>query len=69
MALNQDYLKLMAQKIVRHRNNWKDNPNRFTGLFLIITPIFNPEQRQKFNEKLKEFVENNQNISFLLFLA
>lgn len=55
MTENQDYLKLMAQKIVRHQNNWKDNPNKYTGLFMIITPILTPEQREAFNQKLKDF--------------
>ena len=62
MQLNQDYLKLMAQKIVKHRDNWKDNPNRFTSLFLICTPIFNPKQRTDFNERLTEFTKQNKNI-------
>ncbi len=62
MALNQDYLKLMAQKIVRHRNNWKDNPNRFTGLFMIIAPILNPHLRGEFNKKLVEFTKQNYNL-------
>ena len=62
MALNQDYLKLMAQKIVRHKNNWKDNPNRYTGLFMIITPILDPKLRQKFNERLRNFTKNNYHL-------
>lgn len=53
--MNQDYLKLMSQKIIRHKDNWKDNPNRYTGLFLIITPILNPNQRKEFNDLLKDF--------------
>ena len=55
MTQNQDYLKLMAQKIVKHRDNFKDNPNKYTGLFMIITPILSPEQRKEFNVQLSMF--------------
>ena len=62
MTENQDYLKLMAQKIVKHKDNFKDNPNRYTGLFMIITPILSPEQREEFNSQLREFATDNYSL-------
>ena len=49
----------MANKIVRHNDNWKDNPNRYTSLFMIIVPLLSPFQRGLFNEKLRDFSKDH----------
>ncbi len=62
MNANETYLKLMANKIIKHRDNWKDNPNKYTGLFMIITPILNTGQRAEFNIELRAFQAQNNGI-------
>jgi len=57
--MDRGYIDLMANKIVRHKDNWKDNPNRYTSLFMIITPILSPKKRAEFNKKLRDFSINH----------
>lgn len=49
----------MAHRIVRHNDNWKDNPNKYTGLYMIIAPILSGEQRKEFNNQVNLFKEAN----------
>jgi len=60
--MEDDFLNLTAQKILRHKNNWKDNPNRYTSLIFDIAACLKPEQREELNKQLYEFSANNQGI-------
>ena len=59
MEYADDYMQLIAQKIVKHKDNWKDNPNRYTSLFMIIVPLLKAEKRAEFNLMLRDFSINN----------
>ena len=61
--LTEGYLKLIGQKIIKFKENWKDNPNKYTSFFFIITPMLDPEERKQFNYMLIDFYLKNNNIS------
>ena len=63
MQLSEGYLKIIAAKLIKHKENWKDNPNKFSSLWFIITPLLEPAKRQEFNRMLLDFHENNNHIS------
>jgi hypothetical protein len=63
MELSEGYLKIIAAKLIKHKENWKDNPSKYSGLWFIITPLLQPAKRQEFNTMLAAFYEDNNHIS------
>jgi hypothetical protein len=57
--MENEFIRLMGQKILRHKNNWKDNPNKYTSLIFDLAPCLNPRDRKKLNLMLKSFSQNN----------
>ncbi len=61
MRLSEGYLKLIAQKIIKHNVDW-DNKNKYTGLFLIVTPVLEAYKRMEFNERINGFSFENSGL-------
>lgn len=63
METSEGYLKVIAQKIIKQKDNWKDNPNKYTALFNVMVAVLSPQQRHDFNSQIELFIENNYNLS------
>ncbi len=60
---NIDYLKLIAQRYLRLKDNWKDNPNRYTAIIRLFAPVFSVKQRKELNLRIMQFSLKNYGFS------
>lgn len=53
------YIAIISQKFSSHKDNWKNNSNRYTEIINCVAGLLTPEDRTKLNNAIQQFHDKN----------